>query len=49
MASNSGTGAPGGVSWTGTDNSEYVFGGMWEDVLVGGAGSDLLYGFEGDD
>lgn len=49
LASNSGTGAPGGVEWSGNANNEYVFGGMWEDILDGDAGNDLVYGFEGDD
>lgn len=49
LAGNVGTGAPGGVSWTGTANSEYIFGGMWGDELMGGDGDDLMYGFEGDD
>jgi Ca2+-binding RTX toxin-like protein len=44
-----GTGIPGGVTWTGDDDAEYIFGTMWGDTLSGGVGNDLLYGFEGDD
>ena len=43
------TGMPGGVTWMGDADNEYIFGTMWEDTLSGDAGNDLLYGFEGDD
>ena len=49
LAGNSGTGSPGSVEWTGTANSEYIFGGLWGDRLFGNAGDDILYGLEGDD
>ena len=43
------TGMPGGVTWMGDADNEYIFGTMWEDTLSGDAGNALLYGFEGDD
>ena len=40
---------PGGVTWDGDDDQEYIFGTEWDDMLDGMGGNDLLYGFEGDD
>ena len=42
-------GEPGGVTWTGDADNEYIFGTDWLDVLSGGDGNDVMYGFEGDD
>ena len=43
------TAAPGGIEWTGDADAEYIFGTSWLDILKGGGGDDLLYGFEADD
>ena len=43
------TGNPGGVTWTGDADEEYIFGTSWNDSLYGDAGDDIMYGFEGDD
>ena len=43
------TGMPGGVTWMGDADNEYIFGTMWLDTLNGDNGNDILYGFEGDD
>ena len=42
-----GTGAPGGVAWSGDADNEYIFGTSWLDTLSGGAGNDILYGKHG--
>ena len=47
--SNRTTAAPGGIEWIGDNDAEYIFGTSWLDILKGGYGDDLLYGFEGDD
>ena len=42
-------GMPGGVTWTGDTDNEYIFGSDWLDNLYGNNGNDIVYGFEGDD